>query len=64
MRTRGSCRFPTYYKAQWFDETSVAWRDVQKAHPTPEAARGEFRARPAARWRVMEVGMAGRQPLP
>jgi hypothetical protein len=39
MRTRGSARFAPYYKVQEYDPRSAVWMDVQKAHPTLEAAR-------------------------
>lgn len=60
-RTRGSVRFAPYYKVQWFDETSMAWRDVQQAHPSEEAARAAFV--PGRRCRVMAITERGRQAL-
>jgi hypothetical protein len=60
MRTQGSCRFAPYYKAQWFDEKQLAWRDVQKQFATPEEARAAFGK---GKWRVMEITMTGRKPL-
>lgn len=59
MRTKNSCRFAPYYKAQWYDETQLAWRDVQKQFTTPEDARKAFGN---GKWRVMEITMQGRQP--
>ena len=59
MRTRGSARFAPYYKVQEYDPRSAVWIDVQKAHPTLEAAgaasrpgvqvanHGDHRTRPA-----------------
>jgi hypothetical protein len=42
-RKRGSARFATYYKVQWYDATSLCcWLDIQKQHPTPEAARAAY----------------------
>ena len=60
MRTQGSCRFAPYYKAQWFDEKQLAWRDVQKQFATPDEARSAF---DKGKWRVMEITMTGRKPL-
>ena len=61
-RSRGSARFAPYYKVQWFDETSVAWRDVQQAHATEGEARAAFI--PERRCRVMAITERGRQPMP
>jgi hypothetical protein len=61
MRTRSSVRFETYYKLQWWDARTCAWVDVQKAHPTLEAARAAYR--PGVRCRVVEVTERGRRPL-
>jgi hypothetical protein len=33
--------FP-YYKVQWYDVIGLCWRDVQKSHPTTEAATAAF----------------------
>lgn len=58
MRTRGSCRFEPYYKVQVRDERTLAWRDIQKAHPTRAAAKA---AAPAGeQCRLVEVTEAGR----
>ena len=62
MRTKGSARCAAYFKVQWWDDRTVAWVDVQKAHPTLEAARAAYR--PGVRCRVMEISMSGRRPLP
>jgi len=62
MRTKGSARFSPYFKVQEFDPRSAVWVDVQKAHPTLEAARAAYR--PGVRCRVMEISMSGRRPLP
>ena len=62
MRTPGSARFAPYYKAQWFDSRALCWRDVQKACTTPADAEALFTADKA--WRVIEVTMQGRRPLP
>jgi hypothetical protein len=60
MRTKGSCRFEPYYKAQRFDEKQLAWRDVQKQFATHDEARAAFGK---GKWRVMEITMNGRRPL-
>lgn len=60
MRTKGSCRFEPYYKVQVWDARKVAWMDIQKAHPTPEEARGA--AKPGQRARIMTVTERGRAP--
>jgi hypothetical protein len=62
MRTKGSARFAPYYKVQRWEERTLSWRDVQRSHPTPEAARAAYP--PGARCRVMEVTEQGRRPLP
>ena len=62
MRTPGSVRFATYYKIQWWDEISLAWRDIQKAHDSIESAQSAMR--PGRQWRIMEITQDGRRPLP
>jgi hypothetical protein len=42
MRTKGSCRFETYFKAQFRDPLTLSWRDVQRAFPTQEEAEEIF----------------------
>lgn len=61
MRKQGSCRFETYYKVQFKDALSCAWKDIQKAHPTESAARAAFIA--GQECRVMEISEKGRKPL-
>lgn len=63
-RTRGSARFSPYYKVQWYDDSTLAWRDVQRQriHPSAEQAAAAFIR--GVRCRVMEVTMQGRSPLP
>lgn len=61
LRVKGSCRFEPYYKAQYFDETVVAWRDVQRQFPSPESAQTAFKA--GHKCRVMRVTMEGRTVL-
>ena len=60
MRRKNSCRFAPYYKAQWYDETTLAWRDLQKQFSTPEQAIAAFGK---GKWRVMEITEKGRNPL-
>ena len=62
MRTPDSCRFAAYYKVQFWNEQQLAWQDVQKQHPSADAARAAFIAK--KKCRVMEVDMKGRRPLP
>lgn len=60
-RTADSVRFDTYYKAQFYDPTSLVWKDVQRSYGTREEAEAAFRG--DATWRVMEVTPEGRAPL-
>lgn len=60
-RARGSCRFAPYYKAQWYDEATLAWRDVAKRFETPNKARARFDDKHL--WRIMEVSMSGRNVI-
>jgi hypothetical protein len=60
-RRAGSARFSTYFKVQYWDARNCAWADIQKQHPTAEAA---ILAYPAGkRCRIMEVTPEGRRPL-
>jgi hypothetical protein len=52
-RQRGSARFATYYKVQWYDTTSLCWLDIQQLFPSIAAARAAHP--PRRRCRVMEV---------
>lgn len=61
MRTKASCRFSAYYKVQWYDASSLCWRDVQKAHASASEAQAAFLR--GKQCRVMEVSEAGRKPL-
>ncbi len=61
MRTRGSVRFEPYYKVQWFDPVTMAWRDVQRAYTTADEAQDN--AIPGKQCRVMVITMQGRAPL-
>ena len=49
-RTKSSSRFDPYYKLQWFDEISFAWKDIQKAYATPEDARKSMHDGKTASW--------------
>lgn len=63
-RRAGSVRFDDYWKPQWRDETSLAWRDVQRSFSELEDAQregGEL-CPPEARWRLMRVFEGGRAP--
>lgn len=58
-RNRGSCRFDTYFKVQFWNAPSMAWKDVQKAHPTVAEA---FNAAPAnVPFRIVTVSENGRE---
>jgi hypothetical protein len=61
MRTAQSVRFDTYYKIQFHDPISLAWKDIQKAYPSEEDARAAFTSDKT--WRVMCVTSTGRFPL-
>ena len=61
MRKADSVRFSTYFKTQWHDPISLAWRDVQKSYTSEDAARLAFT--PDLQWRVMCVTESGRFPL-
>lgn len=65
-RKAGSVRFDPYYKVQWWDERSLTWRDIQEAHPTEDDARAHIieHLGPERQYRIMEVTMTGRSPLP
>ena len=60
-RRAGSARFSVYFKIQWFDETSLAWFDLQKQFPTREAAVKAYLV--GRKCRVMEITEKGRRPL-
>lgn len=66
MRTRGSVRFAPYFKVQWFEERSLAWKDVQRSfHSVAEAERAAEarRAIYRVRTRIVEITMESRRPL-
>ena len=54
-------RFEPYFKLQWFDPISFAWRDVQKAYATEADAR--LKMTTGKEWRVMSITENGRFPL-
>jgi hypothetical protein len=60
-RRGGSARFDAYYKVQWYDARNCAWHDIQKQHPTPEAAAAAYIA--GRQCRTVEVTPKGRRPL-
>ena len=70
MRTTGSVRFTPYFKIQYFDAVSLAWKDVQRSYATEQAARDaiDFAMMEPLRfekgWRIMNVTEQGRYPLP
>ena len=53
-------RYP-YFKVQWRDPVGLCWRDVQKAHATPEEAQAAYL--PDKTCRTMQVNANGRHPL-
>lgn len=67
-RTAGSVRFDPYWKVQWWDRTSLAWRDIQRSHQTRAAAQEAA----AAYWaengeppvRLMRITTEGRHAEP
>jgi hypothetical protein len=61
MRDKSSVRFEPYFKLQWFDPISFAWRDVQKAYATEADAR--LKMTTGKEWRVMSITENGRFPL-
>jgi hypothetical protein len=68
-RTAGSARFDPYWKVQWFDKTSITWRDIQRSHQTREAAQAAAAAYWAANGepdvRLMRISDDGqRRPEP
>lgn len=63
-RTAGSVRFDPYWKVQVWQPTSLAWRDIQRAHATPAAAwAAADRDAPGQRVRLMHVYPGGRAPV-
>jgi hypothetical protein len=60
-RRADSARYDPYYKVQWYDARVCAWRDVQKQHPTAEAAAAAYLK--GKQCRTMEISPKGRRPL-
>ena len=66
QRTPDSCRFAEYWKVQWRDEVTCAWRDIQKKHFTIEAAQAAaagYQQKHGCAARLMSVTMAGRKAV-
>lgn len=61
-RTGSSVRFDPYWKVQWWEERSLAWRDVQHAYPSEAEALEHLVA--GQRCRLMRVFPGGREPGP
>lgn len=61
MRTKGSSRFDDYFKVQTWDGRAMCWRDIQKAHPTIEAAVATYPV--GEKCRVMRITEKGRAPI-
>jgi hypothetical protein len=58
-RPSGSCRFEAYYKVELWNKNALAWKGVQKAHPTAAEA---FNAAPAnVPFRIVTVSEKGRE---
>lgn len=56
--------FP-YYKVQWWDPVTVAWRDIQRRFPIPEdAVKHGQRQYPKSQLRVMVISQTGRRVYP
>lgn len=58
-RVTGSVRFDPYFKVQWWDERSLAWLDIQRAHDTLDAATAAAMAH-GGTTRIMRVTPDGR----
>lgn len=58
-------RFDPYFKVQWWNETSLAWVDVQEAWATENDAvrAAESSGNPGDRFRIMTVWPGGRRPV-
>jgi len=52
-RKKGSCRFATYYKLEYFDETLSVWRPLQKSFPTFADATAAMTTE--LKWRLFKV---------
>lgn len=63
-RQAGSVRFDPYWKVQWWDERSLTWRDIQKAHHSREEADQAIDQEDNGTYRLMKVTETGRAPEP
>jgi hypothetical protein len=59
MRTKGSCRFETYYKVESWCLRRCCWIPIQKAHKTLESARDAI----TTKQRIMECSESGIRTL-
>jgi hypothetical protein len=68
QRRAGSVRFDPYWKVQWWDKTSLTWRDIQRSHQTREdgidAAVAYHIANGKPGVRLMRITENGRAPEP
>ena len=60
MRTKGSCRFETYYKIEVWNKRNACWMPVQKTYPTQEKA---VEAAPSGKYRIMECSETEIKPV-
>lgn len=61
-RTAASVRFDPYWKVQVWEPVSLAWRDIQRAHPSEDAAWTAAASLTGRRVRLMNVYPGGRTP--
>lgn len=57
MRTKNSCRFEPYYKAELFDARLCVWRPIQKSFKRESDARNSMPA--GAKARVIKITEKG-----
>lgn len=65
-RQPGSVRFDPYYKLQWWEARSLAWRDVQRSFDEldPECmAEARKLAQEFGKARIMRITPEGREPV-
>jgi hypothetical protein len=62
MRTKGSCRFEAYYKAEVFDPRIAAFRPIQKSYASEQLARESFPKGKTCR--VVKTTEKGKEILP
>jgi len=55
MRTKGSCRFKTYFKVEVWSDKNCCWVPIQKTYET----RGEAEKSATGKFRVMEFSEKG-----